>query len=126
MSQNKLTVIGKNDKINVKNFDSIDEFNDFYKLHESEINELSTVKLNKMYKIKDFKIVRRKIDGKEDKTLFFQQIFKNKSETNNNDSRIEELENSIIELNNKLKSIESDNLKIKAQLIEIVKAINSN
>ena len=138
MSQNKLTVIGKNDKINVKNFDNIDEFNDYYKLHESEINEVSTVKLNKMFKIKDFKIVRRKIDGKEVKTLCFQQVFKNKSESNINDeSKFEEIESSIAalrssteamlkDLNDKIKLIEVENSKIKSQLIEIIKVINNS
>ena len=66
MNKNSLNIIGKSDKINVKNFENIDEFNDYYKLHEEEINKLSTVKLNKMYHIKDFKIVRRKINEKED------------------------------------------------------------
>ena len=118
MNQNKLTVIGKNDKINVKNFDNIDEFNDYYKLHENEINELSTVKLNRMFKIKDMKIVRRKIDGNEDKTLCFQQIFNNKISSNNDNSRYEELFN-------RVKALEVENTKIKNQLIEIIKVINS-
>ena len=118
MNQNKLIIVGKNDKISVKNFDNINEFEDFYKLHEDEINKLSTVKLNKMFHIKDYKIIRRKIDGNEDKTLGFQQIFKTNNESND-DSRYEEL-------NNRLKLVEIENTKIKNQLIEIIKVINQN
>lgn len=113
MNQNIVNIIGKSDKINVKNFDSIDEFNDFYKLHEDEINNLSTVKLNRIYHIKDFKIVRRKIDGKEEKTICFQQVFKDDSTTNND------------ELINRIKALELDNSKIKQQLMEIINVINN-
>jgi len=129
MSQNQILVIGKNDKINVKNFDNIDEFNDYYNLHESEINELSTVKLNKMFKIKDFKIARRKNDSSAVKKLYFIQQMKPTNQSTNNDDlneRIEELETSISDLNNKMKNIELENSKIKSQLIEIIKAINSS
>ena len=114
MNQNTLNIIGKSDKINVKNFDSVDEFNDFYKLHEDEINKISTVKLNRMYHIKDFKIVRRKIDGQEEKSLAFQQVFKNDS-----------TENTYDELNNRIRALELDNAKIKQQLLEIIKVINN-
>ena len=38
MSQNSLNIVGKHDVNNVKN---IEEFNDYYKLHEEEINKLS-------------------------------------------------------------------------------------
>ena len=126
MSKNNLNIIGKNDKINVKNFENIDEFNDYYKLHEEEINKLSTVKLNRMYHIKDFKIIRRKIDGNETKQLCYQQIFKTNVDNLHDENRFEELEQSLTELNSKIKSLELENNKIKQQLIEIIKVINSN
>lgn len=124
MSRNNLIIVGKHDKINVKNFENIDEFNDYYKLHEDEINKLSTVKLNKMYHIKDFKIIRRKIN--EEKTLAFQQVFKTNSNENNYDERFVEIEQTITDLNEKLKAIEIQNEKIKAQLMEIIKVINGS
>lgn len=116
MNQNSLNIIGKHDKINVKNFDNLEQFNDYYKLHENEINKLSTVKLNRMYHIKDYKIVRRKIDN--DKTLCFQQVFKNED---SHESTI----NNIDELLNRIKALELDNVKIKQQLMEIINVINS-
>lgn len=117
MNSNSLNIIGKHDKINVKNFDNLEQFNDYYKLHEEEINKLSTVKLNRMYHIKDYKIVRRKINGNEDKTLAFQQVFKNESSPNNNDDE---------ELLNRIKSLEIDNIKIKQQLMEIINVLNNS
>jgi len=127
MSQKPFNIIGKSDKINVKNFESLEEFNDYYKLHEKEINELSTVKLNKMFKIKDFKIVRRKQpDNTEEKALYFQQVFKKEEPKLNLESRIEELGQTMNILNEKVKIIETEQLKIKSQLLEIIKVINTN
>ena len=126
MSKNNLIIVGKHDIINVKNFENIDEFNDYYKLHEDEINKLSTVKLNKIYHIKGFKIVRRKINENEEKTLAFHQVFKTNSNENNNDDRFTEIEQSITDLNEKLKAIELANEKLKKQVIEIINVINSS
>ena len=118
MNQNSLKIIGKHDKINIKTFDNLEQFNDFYKLHEEEINKLSTLKLNQMYHIKDYKIARRNVDGKEEKMLCFQQIFKTNDATND-DSRLTELEQ-------RIKTLELENNKIKQQLIEIINAINAS
>ena len=128
MNQNSLKIIGKHDKINVKNFDNLEQFNDFYKLHEAEINKLSTVKLNQMYHIKDYKIARRKVDGKEEKILCFQQIFKTDAlsaanrvgDSPNDDS------DRLTELEQRIKTLELENNKIKQQLIEIINAINAS
>ena len=67
-----------------------------------------------MYHIKDFKIVRRKIDGQEEKSLAFQQVFKNDEPPNKDDEVI-----------NRIKALEIDNAKIKQQLLEIIKVINN-
>ena len=121
----QIPIYGKNNTIKTKFFDSLDEFNQYFRLHQEEIEAMTTKKLNKIYQIKDYKITRRKIGNNEDKTICFQLIKPETSIKINDDSRIEELENSIIELNNKLKAIEADNSKIKAQVLEIIKVINS-
>ena len=125
----EIKIYGKNSAINVKNFDSLDEFQQYYNLHKSEIDELSTVKLNRMYHIKDYKITRRKLDDNDEsgKTLCFQQAKTAKANASTcDDLRITELENSISELNNKMKAIELENSKIKQQLFEIINAINAS
>ena len=73
-SKNLITVVGKNSNFNVKNFDTLDEFQNYYNLHKDEIDKLSTIKLNRMFKIKDYKITRRTIDNAEQKTLCFRQF----------------------------------------------------
>ena len=145
---NNLIVVGKNSNIVVKNFDTIDEFQQYYNLHKDEVDKLTTTKLNRMFKIKDHKITRRTIAGNDGKTLCFRQLFKselspaqraeltdnvskepnkdsNKDvETHVDESRFDELENNITELNSKIKSMEVDIIKIKNQLLEIIRVIN--
>ena len=126
----EIKIYGKNSAINVKNFDSLDEFQQYYNLHKIDIDELSTVKLNRLYHINGYKITRRKIENNEDKTLCFRQLYKTELEKstneNNNDERFEEIENSITELKNKIKAFEAENMKIKKQLLEIINVINSS
>ena len=128
----QIVIYGKNSNINVKNFENLDEFQQYYFLHKDEINALSTVKLNRLYHIKDYKITRRKLaNGDEDKTLCFRQktkdelSLKSSSENNNFISQIE-FEQSIIDLQDKIKKVEIENEKIKTQLLEIIKAINDS
>ena len=127
LTNNKMTqkeiipVIGKDDNINVKNFETLDEFQDFYNLHKNEINALSTVKLNRIYHIKDYKITRRTTpEGGEEKNLFFRRLFKNetKEPKPNPESRINDLEQHI-------KAIESEITKMKKSLLEIIDVINN-
>ena len=123
MSQISLKIIGKHDIPNVKNFDNLEQFNDYYKLHEDEINKLSTVKLNQMFHIKDYKIARRKnAGGGESKMLCFQQIFKPPPPSS---SPIEEIASHYTVINEKIKQLELENAKIKQQLVEIINVINS-
>lgn len=119
----QIKIYGKENNINVKNFETLDEFQQFYDLHKSEINELSTVKLNRLYHIKDYKITRRKLDENNEKTLCF-QLKKNKTISNSDDYN--ECEKAITELRALIKSLEYETSKIKEQVIEIVKAINGN
>ena len=130
-----LIVVGKNSNIVVKNFDTIEEFQQYYNLHKDEVDKYSTTKLNRMFKIKDHKITRRTIAGNESKTLCFRQLFKNEltdkesdngSNKDSDESRIDELENEITELNSKIKNIEVDNIKIKNQLLEIIRVMNQS
>ena len=122
-----LTVVGKNSNINIKNFDTLEEFQNYYNLHKDEIDKLSTNKINRMFKIKDYKITRRTIGDAEEKTLCFRQLLKNEMENHeqieHNDEH--EIENTLTELNERIKQLEYDNSKIKKQLIEIINHINA-
>ena len=116
----QIPIYGKDTTIKSKLFDSLDEFQSFYNLHKSEIDELSTVKLNRIYKIKDYKITRRKLDNdKEDKQLCFQFI-KTRLQPNNEPNVCE----NIVSLENKMKLLEIELSKIKEQVIEIVRVLN--
>ena len=122
-SKNLITVVGKNSNINVKNFDTLEEFQNYYNLHKDEVDKMSTIKLNRMFKIKDYKITRRTIDNAEQKTLCFRQFLKSELETH--DEHNDEIENTLTELNDRIKQLELDNTKIKQQLIEIINHINA-
>ena len=101
----QIQIYGKQSNINVKNFDSLDEFQQYYTLHKDEINELSTTKINRAYHIKDYKITPRKIGDNESKTLCFQQTKSNQNKIIEDEARYEELENTITELNSKMKCL---------------------
>ena len=135
----QIQIYGKQSNINVKNFDSIEEFQQYYNLHKDEIDKTTTTKLNRMFKIKDYKITRRKIGDNDGKTLCFQQIKSNQNKNVDKDAyeeyKIElcELENTISELNSKMKNIELkfeqsqlEINKIKKQMVEIINAINGS
>ena len=116
-----ITIYGKDSNINTKNFDSIDEFQQYYDLHKDEIDKLSTVRLNRIYHINGYKITRRNLEnGNEEKSLCFRQLLKNElPKSNCHDERFDEM-------NNKLKVLEIEITKIKQQVIEIVKALNNS
>ena len=114
----QIKIYGKDITINVKNFDSLDEFNQYYNLHKSEIDGLSTNRLNKIYHIKDYKITRRKLDNNEDKQLCFQLTKSNPPK--------ESIENSMsIDFQRQIDELKFETSKIKQQVIEIVKVLNS-
>ena len=122
-SQRIITVIGKDDNINVKNFETIKEFQDFYNLHQNDINNISTVKLNRLYHIKDYKITRRRTDdGKEEKHLYFRRLLKSekdKTSENNFEDRITEIERNITEMKGTI-------TKLTQQILEIIKVIKNS
>ena len=137
-SKNTIIVVGKNSNINIKNFDTLDEFQNYYDLHKDEIDKLTTNKLNRMFKIKDYKIARRTIDNTETKKLCFRQLLKselhpndeNSAEANENEilsvREIESINDTLSELNDRIKILELDNTKIKKQLLEIINALNTS
>ena len=129
MSQISLKIIGKHDIPNVKNFDNLEQFNDYYKLHEEEINKLSTVKLNQMFHIKDYKIARRKDADQEGKMLCFQQIFNRNATPSQNIEEIAShhtvLVKRVSDMDERIKILELENAKIKQQLLEIINVLNS-
>ena len=123
-----ISVIGKDDNINVKNFETLEEFQDFYNLHKNEINALSTVKLNRIYHIKDYKITRRTTaDGGEEKNLFFRRLFKNetKNPLKDTETRINDIDQSIKDIKATFKNYDIELNKIKKQLIEIINVLNN-
>ena len=132
-NSNNLIVVGKNSNISVKNFDSLDEFQQYYNLHKEEIEKLSTVKLNRMFKIKDYKITRRTLgeqgvgdNEEEGKTLCFRQLFKNElPETHNTTEVYPDYSTQIEDLNARIKQLELENVKIKNQILEIINALNA-
>jgi len=122
----QIPIYGKDTTIKIKSFETLEEFNEYYKLHQEEIEKMTTKKLNKIYQIKDYKITRRKIGTNENKKLCFQLDKNNLLTKENDDFRIEELENSVNELKTSLKSLELENNKIKQQLIEIINVLNNS
>ena len=126
MSKNKIGFYGKDDRHEVKNFDTLDEFQRYYDLHTDEINQLSTFKLNKMYHIKDYKITRRKLnDGNEEKTLCFRKLFKSELTPPLTTAPTAEITSKVPEeFESRLSALESAIKNIKAQLIEIINVIN--
>ena len=61
-------------------FETVDEFNMYYHKHKSEMDALTTNKLNKMYQIKDYKITKlngvlslKRWDKKKDKAYYSQK-----------------------------------------------------
>ena len=116
----QIRIYGKDITFSVKNFDSLDEFNQYYNLHKSEIDELSTNRLNKIYHIKDYKITRRKLNNNEEKQLCFQLIKPNlPKETNESTTTTNALQKQIDEIKYEVS-------KIKQQVIEIVKVFNGS
>ena len=122
-SKNIINVVGKNSNFSVKHFDTLEEFQNYYTLHKDEIDKLSTMKLNRMFDIKGHKIARRTLDGADTKTLCFRELFKSEMEQPEHTDE-HELENTIAELNDRIKVLELNNTKIQQQLLEIIKVIN--
>ena len=118
--KNVIGFYGKDDNLTVKNFDSLDEFRQYYDLHADEIDNLSTFKLNRMFHIKNYKITRRNLDGgpEGDKKLCFRQLFKNELTP----KMTEEPKNDV---NDRIKALENDVLNLKQQVIEIINVLNS-
>ena len=117
----QIRIYGKDLTITMKNFDSLDEFNQYYSLHKDEIDNMTTKRLNKLYHIKDYKITRRKLkDNDESKTLCFQLIKSNSLQEH------EDFEQTLTNVNIRIKALELENTKIKQQLVEIINVINSN
>ena len=115
----QIRIYGKDITFRVKNFDSLDEFNQYYNLHKNEIDELSTNRLNKIYHIQEYKITRRKLNNNEEKQLCFQLI---KPNTPRNEI-VESVEN---DFQKQIDELKFEVSKIKQQVIEIVKVLNGS
>ena len=131
----KIGIYGKDDNQEIKNFNSLDEFQRYYDLHADEINQLSTTKLNKMFHIKDYKITRRNLSGEADaeaKTLCFRRLYKSEVSAETTAQPPSEVSaettaqpaEQMTEILQRLSTCEASIKNITSQLIEIIKAIN--
>ena len=102
-------------KADVIHFNDVDEFTQYYREHEVEMKELSTLKLNKTFKIPGYRIsVRNR--GKEDEELYLKKDYYGGSK--NEESTVEDesttscvsdtaLTNTIDELRQRIENIET-------------------
>lgn len=77
----------------LKEFNSIEEFNNFYSLNKDELNQMTTHKLNKMYNVKGYRITKIKGElmlkkwdennKRDEEELLFDKLTKNAEEMNN-------------------------------------------
>ena len=77
----------------LKEFNSIEEFNNFYSLNKDELNQMTTHKLNKMYNVKGYRITKIKGElmlkkwdennKRDEEELLFDKLTKNTEEINN-------------------------------------------
>lgn len=87
---------------NITTFESKQEFNDYYKEHKEEIDELKTKELNDKFKVEGFKIIRNK--GK----ITFRRIKEAKQKENDNshqELKIDDVMKQLKEMNDKLNEI---------------------
>lgn len=126
MSKNKILIYGRDDNLQVKSFDSLEEFQQYYDLHKDEIESTSTTRLNRMYRIKGYKITRRKIGDAEEKTLCFRQMSKMEMtpKPTEMNTDVDELTHAVGDMRASIKELEMEISKIKQQLIEIINVIN--
>ena len=134
----------------IKQFNSVEEFDIYYQKHKDEMNDKTTQFLNKVYKINcadgsSYRITKKncsKQDGKiSGGNIYLKKIVKKQSEDNINDLMYanltaditnlrNELDNVKNELNNVLVSIKSltdtvnDVTNIKNTLNEVIKVVN--
>lgn len=104
---NSLKIIEKIEKFS-KIFDSLELFNQYYELHKDEMNQLTTQRLNKLYKVidkdhdKNYKIT--KIKG----NICLKRIDQNKNkdkDNNNYQQQIDLLTEKINELTDKFNEL---------------------
>lgn len=90
----------------IKEFNTPEEFNMWYKMNKKEMDELTTHKLNKLYHINGYRITKRK---GELMLKIYDENKKNENSSNEenlqNDDRITEIENNIEQINEEIKNI---------------------
>lgn len=90
----------------IKEFNTPEEFNMWYKMNKKEMDELTTHKLNKLYHINGYRITKRK---GELMLKIYGENKKNENSSNEenlqNDDRITEIENNIEQINEEIKNI---------------------
>lgn len=90
----------------IKEFNTPEEFNMWYKMNKKEMDELTTHKLNKLYHINGYRITKRK--GELMLKIYDEnKKIENSSNEENlqNDDRITEIENNIEQINEEIKNI---------------------
>lgn len=93
---------------NLINFKTTDEFNIYYNKHKKEMNDMTTQKLNKQYKIEGYRITKigtRDINGKRQiGNICLKKIYQSKDK-NNYQEQIDEINERITKLTDALNSI---------------------
>ena len=109
-------------KTGLHQFKTTDGFSIYYNKHKQEMNEMTTQKLNKQFKIEGYRITKigtRDINGKRQiGNICLKKIYQ-KINKNNYDEQIKTLSNSVDEINEKI-------TKLTSALNSIIKAISEN
>ena len=111
----EITILGKDLNV-LKNFNTIDDFNKYYTKHKEEMDQLTTKKLNKLYKIDGYRISKKDTRDKEGHlqqgTICLKKLIEPKID-------IHELQKQLEELKSKLQ-IQEQKLKNQDQKINII------
>ena len=133
----------------LKEFNSIDEFNNFYTLNKEELDKMTTHKLNKMYHIKGYRITKiknvlmlkkwdetsnpqdnllntqKELSTTQDNLLNTQKDISNmRDELLNTQKEMKSLKNNTLNLNDEIKDINDDIKKIKLTIDNIIDFCN--
>lgn len=121
----------------LKEFNSIDEFNNFYSLNKEELDKLTTHKLNKMYHIKGYRITKIKNElmlKKWDEEKKVQEVDDNREDEMKNDilnmkDEIRNVKNDILHMRDEIRNVKNDILNLRDEITDInndIKKINLN
>ena len=103
----------------IKEFNTPEEFNMWYKMNKEDMDELTTHKLNKMYHITGYRITKIKGElmlRKYDESKKITRSIDILTGEETNESRVEEIERNIERINEEIKAIKTAVQSIKDYL----------